>query len=284
MADQTFGDLEVVMVDDGSTDDSAGHRPAFADRTAAFRLVRQENSGLGARPQHRVRHADPAQPLSGVRRQRRRRAAPRVRAAGRPARARSGSDFATGNVLRLRPRRAATGLAAQAHGDRTVLRTHITRDLALARRPGRLEQGVPPLLLGRHAFAFPEGMLYEDIPRHPPRPLPRRLRRRPAGARLPLARSGRARSPGGVRIVRGVRDRIAAVTGQPFPADPDQHPRTADKRDYDRSCSPTTCWYFIEALPMGGDEYREVFLDGANDFPTSVDPAVLDGLPLSSCG
>src|SRR3712207_5376754 len=48
IAEQTHRDLEVVMVDDGSTDDSGAIAAAFAARDSRFRLVTQENRGLSA--------------------------------------------------------------------------------------------------------------------------------------------------------------------------------------------------------------------------------------------
>src|SRR6185436_11291429 len=45
--DQTFADRELVVVDDGSTDDSADIVTALA-RECRLRLVRQENAGLAA--------------------------------------------------------------------------------------------------------------------------------------------------------------------------------------------------------------------------------------------
>src|SRR3954470_10398453 len=48
LAAQTFTDLEVVMVDDGSTDRSAEIARAYSARDPRFRLVRQPNRGLSA--------------------------------------------------------------------------------------------------------------------------------------------------------------------------------------------------------------------------------------------
>jgi CDP-glycerol glycerophosphotransferase len=45
---QSFRDLEVVVVDDGSTDDSATIVDAVAERDPRVRVVRRANSGLGA--------------------------------------------------------------------------------------------------------------------------------------------------------------------------------------------------------------------------------------------
>ena len=47
LARQTFEDFEVVLVDDGSPDNSAAIARDFVERDARFRIVTQENQGLG---------------------------------------------------------------------------------------------------------------------------------------------------------------------------------------------------------------------------------------------
>src|SRR4051794_27224211 len=48
LAEQTFTDLQVVMVDDGSTDRSGAIAEAYAARDPRFELVRRPNGGLSA--------------------------------------------------------------------------------------------------------------------------------------------------------------------------------------------------------------------------------------------
>jgi CDP-glycerol glycerophosphotransferase len=55
---QTVRDIEVVLVDDGSRDDSAIAAKAFCDRDPRFRIVAQENQGLGPARNTGVRHSD----------------------------------------------------------------------------------------------------------------------------------------------------------------------------------------------------------------------------------
>ncbi|MGH3091205.1 MAG: glycosyltransferase family 2 protein, partial [Gaiellaceae bacterium] len=57
LAHQTMEDLEVVMVDDGSTDESVDIAERFAARDGRFRLVRQPNAGLGAARNTGIDHA-----------------------------------------------------------------------------------------------------------------------------------------------------------------------------------------------------------------------------------
>ena len=48
LAAQTLGDFEAIVVDDGSTDGSAGAAERFAARDARFRVVRAEHGGLAS--------------------------------------------------------------------------------------------------------------------------------------------------------------------------------------------------------------------------------------------
>src|SRR4051794_7006368 len=47
IAGQTFADLEVILVDDGSTDATAELAQGYVDRDPRFALIRQPNGGLG---------------------------------------------------------------------------------------------------------------------------------------------------------------------------------------------------------------------------------------------
>src|SRR5690606_5147714 len=98
IANQYYRDLEVIMVDDGSSDDSAAIAEKFADADPRFRLIRQPNRGLGAARNTGVSHAtgdylmfvdsDDVIP-------------PYAAELLITAIEQSGSDFACGNVFRL---------------------------------------------------------------------------------------------------------------------------------------------------------------------------------------
>ena len=45
---QTWTDLEVLLVDDGSTDDSAGICRSFCEKDSRFRLLQKENGGVSS--------------------------------------------------------------------------------------------------------------------------------------------------------------------------------------------------------------------------------------------
>ncbi len=48
IADQSFSDIEVILINDGSTDRSGEWLEAFAKRDERFRVIHQSNQGLGA--------------------------------------------------------------------------------------------------------------------------------------------------------------------------------------------------------------------------------------------
>ena len=57
LAQPSNSDLEVVMVDDGSTDSSAEIAARYVERDPRFKLVHQKNAGLGAARNTGVPHA-----------------------------------------------------------------------------------------------------------------------------------------------------------------------------------------------------------------------------------
>ncbi|MFE6667680.1 CDP-glycerol glycerophosphotransferase family protein [Streptomyces sp. NPDC057697] len=277
LAEQTMADLEVVMVDDGSTDDSAALAAAFAARDGRFRLVSQENGGLGHARNTGVRGCDPgARHLAFADGDDM--LPPRAYELLLAALEETGSDLASGNVLRLR----TGGRLQQAPDFRgpmatTRLRTHISRDWELAADRTACNKVFRRSFWDEHAFAFPAGALHEDIPVVLPAHFLARSvdvlkdtvyhwRDRPGPATTPRA------------LVRGVQDRVSHVLG--VCAFLDEHRGADDKRRYETHVLAHDLRRFMAALPGGDEEYRRAFLTYANEFTDQVDPAVLDALPL----
>jgi CDP-glycerol glycerophosphotransferase len=282
LAGQTLRELEVIMVDDGSTDSGAAIARAFAARDPRFTLVTQPNGGLGNARNNGVRactagvdyltfvDSDDVIPDHAYERC--------VRTLDE-----TGSDFLSGNVLLLR----TTGTSQSPMHKRTMattrLRTHITRDQTLI-----YDRLAPNKVFRRdfwdaHRMAFPEGVLYEDIPLT----IPAHFRARSVDVLSDPVYYWRQREAGaGPSITQrrtelaAVRDRVAAVdsVSRFLAAQPGKEYRTY-KRWYDTSAISSDIRIFINVLPEADQEFRELFMDVASDFLSRVDRHTLDALP-----
>ncbi|MGQ4732011.1 CDP-glycerol glycerophosphotransferase family protein [Streptomyces sp. Ju416(a)] len=287
LAEQTMPDLEVVLVDDGSTDNGPALAQEFTERDPRFRLIRQENAGLGAARNAGVREAHPgAEFLTFV-------DSDDVVPPGAYARMlaeldRSGSDFATGNVLRLR----ANGDLEQSPMFRKPMEkarpaTHVTRDWILLGDRIACNKVFRRTFWDEHAFAFPTGVLYEDIAVV----LPAHFLARSVDVVEEPVYHWRDRD-GSITtrraVPRGIRDRVTAVTTvSRFLAErssKESKEGAADaaeaKRRYDAHALSGDLWLFIEALPDGDAEFHEAFLEHAGAFASTVEPGVFASLPL----
>jgi CDP-glycerol glycerophosphotransferase len=273
LAEQTMADLEILMIDDGATDESPQIAERFAGRDGRFRLVRQENAGLGAARNTGIDHAtgeflafvdgDDVLPRHAY-------------ATLRGALERTGSDFATGNVRRLTSlgTTRATFLGDAFESER--LQTHITRfpDLVVDRLA--CNKLFRRSFWDRHGLRFPEGVRNEDIPVV----LPAHhlagavdvlaqtvyLWRRREGGDL----SGSQRRTGS----RALRHRVNAVDHvSRFLAD---RGMPEAKLAYDRSVLGNDLRYFLDVLDHADDDHHRLFLDLANDFLDRADARALD--------
>ncbi|MFD6416493.1 CDP-glycerol glycerophosphotransferase family protein [Streptomyces sp. NPDC060194] len=273
LADQSFRSLEVLMVDDGSTDGSTAIARDFAARDPRFRHVRRPNGGLSAARNTGVREADPdAEFLAFVDSDDV--VPPDAYARMTGSLERTGSDFASGNVWRLNEQGRQ-----QAWQYRWLVRdrerTHITRDPELLSDRVAWNKVFRRSFWDRHAFTFPEGKLYEDTPvMIPAHYLAEQVDVLTGHVYYWRVREGsitRRRTD-----VRGVTDRIAAcayVSSFLAGARPEQRPA------YDLSCLRDDFVYFLEGLPQGGPAYRAAFMRNAAAFVVRADPSVLERLP-----
>src|SRR5919204_766575 len=257
LARQTVSDLEIVIVDDGSTDASPQIAEGFVARDARFRLVRQENAGLGAARNTGIGHASgeflvfadsddvvPRHAYEGL----------------LVTLERTGSDFATGNVSRLTSAGTSrVGFLARAFS-RTRLETHITR--------------YPPLLADRmawnklfrrsfwdkHGFRFPRGVYYEDTPVT----LPAHYLARSVDVLAQTVYLWRSRESGDLSITqrrtetKTLRDRVAAVDY--VSRFLEEQGLRVSKAFYERSVLGHDLRYFLEVLPRADEEYRRLFM------------------------
>ncbi len=273
LAEQTFGDLEVVMVDDGSTDASAEIAERFAARDSRFRLVQQANAGLGAARNTGVRHAsgeflafvdsDDAVPRHAYEHL-------------LEALEASGSAFASGNVRRF------TSLGTQKTSfqskvfDRTRLGTHITRYPALLADRTAWNKLFRRSFWDEHELRFPVGVYYEDTPVT----IPAHYLAKSVDAIEQTVYLWRMREGPDLSITqrrteaKTLRDRFAAVDYvSRFLG---QQGFKVSRAAYDRTVVANDLRFFLDVLPRADDEYRRLFLDLANDFIDRADSWALD--------
>ncbi|MEU9317484.1 CDP-glycerol glycerophosphotransferase family protein [Streptomyces sp. NPDC048295] len=264
VAEQSVTDIEVVLVDDGSTDGSTAIAEDFAAHDRRFRLVRRPNGGPGAARNTGVRHTTPGVPHLAF--------ADSDDIVVHDGYARmlaslesTGSDLATGNVWRLdeRGRRQAAQYRWLTH---TRTRTHIGRDPRLLADRFAWNKVFRRSFWDRHAFTFPEGRLYEDAPVV----IPAHYLAGSVDVLHEHVHYWRVREGSIVRRrtdVQGVRDRIAACEQvSAFLAGRGGVANGGARRRYDLSCLRDDLVYFLEGLALGGPGYREAFMADAGAF------------------
>jgi CDP-glycerol glycerophosphotransferase len=273
---QTFGDLEVIMVDDGSPDGSAAIAARVAGEDARFRLVRQDNAGLGAARNAGVAHAG-GELLMFVDSDDR--LPPDALARLVASLDRTGSDFASGNIHRF----DSTGQWPAAFLKRTFSRprrrTHVTRFRWLLSDRMAQNKLWRRAFWDEHALAFPVGCVHEDIPVVVPAQfMARAVDILPDPVYLYREREDGSRSITQRRAELPVLlDRLAAVEG--VSAWLDAHAPPGSRRAYAESVVEEDLRYHVDVLDEADDAYREVFLDRANAFLAAAGPGVEDGLP-----
>ncbi|HWM08988.1 MAG TPA: glycosyltransferase, partial [Solirubrobacteraceae bacterium] len=243
---QTFGDLEVVMVDDGSTDGSAAIAERHAERDGRMRLVRQANHGLGHARNTGVQAATGDLMLFLDSDDR---LPPDALALLLGALERSGSDFATGAVHRFTAERAWPAPFLRKAFLRRRTRTHVTRFRWLLSDRMAQNKLWRRAFWDEHGLRFPEGCLHEDIPVV----VPAHFRARSVDVVARPVYHWRIREEGAPSItqrrteLRTLHDRFTAVeTTRAFIA---RHGPCGSRRWYDESVLAEDLRYHLDVLP-----------------------------------
>jgi CDP-glycerol glycerophosphotransferase len=274
---QTMGDLEIVVVDDGSTDGSAAIARAHAERDPRIRIVTRPNGGLSAARNTGIEHAtgeylafvDSDDLL-----------VPNAYELLLGSLEETGSDFATGNVHRLTVlgTNQAPFLARAFGRDRAA--THVRRFDAL------LTDRIVPNKLWRRSFwdaqgfRFPEGMLHEDIPVV----IPAHVLARAVDVIATPVYLYRVREGIGASITqrrtenKALLDRLRAINMAR--ATLAEHGRRRELRAYEDSVIAEDVSYYLKVYGNAGEEWRDLFIDGVNELLDSIGRRrVLEPLP-----
>jgi CDP-glycerol glycerophosphotransferase len=275
VARQRVEDLEVIMVDDGSTDASAEIAERFAARDGRFRLIRQANGGSGKARNTGIEVAtgeflafvdsdDKLPPdayerlLSTLRK--------------------TGSDFAAGNATRFSEAGTAPAFFLRKAFATTRLKTHVTRFPAL------IADRIPWNKLFRRAFwdahglRFPEGVYHQDIPvMLPAHYLARSVDVLAEPVYLYRIRGGDDRSVTQRRLEpKALLDRLSAV--ESVRGFLDEQGLADQRRLYDESVLADDLPHYLDELECADEDYRELFVERVGDFLARADPHVLAGL------
>ena len=276
VAEQTVTDLDVVMVDDGSTDGSADIAREFARSDDRFRLVSQENGGL-SKARNTGAAAAGGEYLAFV-------DSDDVLPANAyelllGALEKTGSDFASGNVHRLTRFGATQSKFVARVFDETRLKTHVTRFRPLLSDRTAWNKLWRRSFWEKHAFRFPEGRLYEDIPVT----LPAHFLAGTVDVLAETVYYWRAREGGELSITerrlekRALLDRLRSVQDVSETLGR-LGPRGA-KRWYEETVVADDLRYYMNALDIADDDYVELFLDRVNAYLDRASPRIYDPLP-----
>ncbi|MFD7991838.1 bifunctional glycosyltransferase/CDP-glycerol:glycerophosphate glycerophosphotransferase [Streptomyces mexicanus] len=282
LAAQTFQDFEVLMIDDGSPDDSAAIAETYAQRDDRFKLIRKENGGLGAARNTGIAHMAPEAefvtfvdsddliPPDAY----------RLMVGSLDE---TGSDFATGNVWHLKGEKSWQVPLMRMLAGEARQRTHISRYGKLVADRIACNKVFRRTFWEKHGFAFPEGRLYEDTP------VTMRAHylaeavdvisepcyywRLREGESAPSITQRRT-DPAGVRdrvtSVLEISDFLGRQPGETF---------ARLKQEYDTRVLKDDLRLFLNVVPDGDEEYRAEFLRSANRFLDHIDPKVVMALP-----
>ncbi|OJF09477.1 CDP-glycerol glycerophosphotransferase family protein [Couchioplanes caeruleus] len=272
---QTYRDLQVLMVDDGSTDGCAAIAAEFAAADPRFELIRQANAGLSAARNVAVPAAR-GEYLAFV-------DSDDVLAAHAyellvQAMA-GGADFATGGVRRYSSRGTYRGAPHNEAIGPTDLDTHVSRNPSLLRDRTIWNKLYRRSFYDAHGFEFPVGRLFEDVPVTVPA---HALATSVAVVGEPIyfwrVREGAVRSiTQSDNGLRNLTDRFYSVnlTRKLL--------REAGQDELLRVYEEQAVWDklsgYLKFLPAASPEFRQTFLDLATGYLAELDPGAVDRQP-----
>ncbi len=272
---QTYTDLQVLMVDDGSTDGCAAIAEEFAAADSRFQLIRQANAGLSAARNVAVPAAKGeflafvdsddvlaahayellVQALAG------------------------GADFASGGVRRYSSRGTYRAAPHNEAISSTDLNTHVSRDPRLLRDRTIWNKLYRRSFYDAHHFEFPVGRLFEDVPVTVPA---HALATSVAIVNEPIyfwrVREGAVRSiTQSGNDLRNVIDRFYSVnlTRELLAASGHDDLR----RVYEEQAVWDKLSSYLKYLPAASPEFRETFMELATGYLAELDPGAVDRQP-----
>ncbi|MFJ9322715.1 bifunctional glycosyltransferase/CDP-glycerol:glycerophosphate glycerophosphotransferase [Streptomyces globisporus] len=285
IARQTFRDLEVIMVDDGSTDTSTSIAERFCAEDPRFRLMRQESHGPGHARNTGLRAMHPEGEFL-------------VFADGDdviPEYAyellvrtltESGSDFVSGNVQMMNSTKKWQSPLHKGPMQRDRRGTHITRFEALIYDRTVWNKVFRRSFWDHHFIEFPEGVLYEDSWVN----MFAHFRAAKVDVITDIVYFWRRRDGGAAPSitqrhteVSNLHDRVAAVQSvSRFLGQHRSRQFRDHKRKYDLACLKSDLMLHLKVLPDADDAYRDAFMHWAQEFLAEADFDIIEELPADA--
>ena len=276
LAEQTFGNLEVILVDDGSPDSSGAMAEDFARGREGWSVLHVPNGGLGRARNIGLDHAtadyvtfvdsDDLVPRDAYELM-------------MHAIEASGSDIVSGGVLRFDGARTRpSGLHRRAVPE-TRVRTHIRELPTLLYDTTAWNKIFRREFLLEHGLRFPEGVYYEDIPLTvPAHYLARSVDLVSQPVYLWRERQTAEQSITQRRAeVRNLVDRMAAVSSvNEFL---ERTHEVEGKQLHDLKVLTLDMPLFLDVLHEGDAEFAETLVRIFAEYLSDVDPAVVASLP-----
>lgn len=269
--------VEIVAVDDGSTDESPAILADLATREPGLRIVTQDNQGLGAARNTGIDHAS-GEFLWFVDSDDR--LAPGAITMMLATIRTTGSDLVTGNVVRLiGDQQSPTRFLAETF-ERTRPRTNIRRFPLLINDRVAWNKVYRRSFWDQHNFRFPTGVHYEDqyvtLPAHY---LAHHVdvRREPVYLWRVRDESDAASITQQRTDPRSMQDRVQAVAYvSRFLA---ERGRRRDKLRYDESAVTHDLRYFLDVFDTADQTYRDAFVAAVTGYLGQVDERAFSRLP-----
>jgi CDP-glycerol glycerophosphotransferase len=278
IAAQTFGDLQVIMVDDGSTDAGSPIARKWAAADARFTVIRVQNGGPGKARNQGVELArgeflafvdgDDLLP-------------PHAYEVLLHALESSGSDFVSGAVDRI----GTAGVHPSALHERAIkgrkTGTHVTRSPELLYDISVWNKLFRKSFWDAHHLHYPEGMVWED--------LQLMTRAHVLASAVDVIPDHiylwRERAAGEFSItqnrtdIQNLRDRVTALLA--IDAFLTEQAPARLRRQHQRKALVNDLWLYVRDLGRVGDDYLREYFDLANSYLATVSRLVFRTLPAT---
>ncbi|MEV5985433.1 bifunctional glycosyltransferase family 2 protein/CDP-glycerol:glycerophosphate glycerophosphotransferase [Streptomyces sp. NPDC052051] len=285
IARQSFRDFEVILVDDGSTDGSTRIAADFCAADPRFRLIRQHSQGPGHARNTGLRAMHPrgeflafvdgddvipeyAYDLL-------------IRTLDE-----SGSDFVSGNVQMMNSTKKWQSPLHKGPMQKNRRGTHITKFDALIYDRTVWNKVFRRFFWDHNFIQFPEGVLYEDSWVN----MFAHFRAAKVDVITDIVYYWRRREGGAAPSITqrhtelsNLRDRVSAVQSvSRFLAERRSRLYEESKRKYDLACLKSDLMLHLKVLPDADEEYRQAFMEWANEFLDEADADIIDELPADA--